>query len=249
MRACSTRCGGSGWNCARRWAEHPGRQGFAVDAGAMAGRRRRHKSGLAGVAGGVGVRAGRRRARPVDAAAASRRRHRAVADRAGRGRSAWAGRCGRKCHPDAGGAGCPRSAATSPDLDDPQRLRALFELVRDAREDACCWPTTTVPMAARSPRCARWRSPRGWAWTSASTAGRRPQRRRVPHPVQRRARRGGAGRGGGTRRVRRPVARHGLIECAQRIAVPTTAPVVPSATPAKPWRNGAGRTCSTRGGR
>jgi phosphoribosylformylglycinamidine synthase len=61
--------------------QHPGRQGLAVDAGAVARRGRSAQERVAGVAGDLGVRAGRRRAPAADPAARPRRGQRAVADR------------------------------------------------------------------------------------------------------------------------------------------------------------------------
>ncbi|KAG1370689.1 hypothetical protein G6F59_018651 [Rhizopus arrhizus] len=36
---------------------------------------------------------------------------------------------------------------------------------------ACCWPTTTAATVVPSPHCAKWPSPRAWAWTSPSMPG------------------------------------------------------------------------------
>ena len=61
--------------------EHSGRQGFAVDAGAVARRRRRAEIGVAGVADRHRVRAGGRHAHATHAVARARGRQRALADR------------------------------------------------------------------------------------------------------------------------------------------------------------------------
>ena len=54
----------------------------------------------------------------------------------GGGRQRMGGSVLSQCHPHAaGGAALPAFGGEVPDLDDPQRLRALFELIRDARED------------------------------------------------------------------------------------------------------------------
>ena len=115
---------------------HSGRQGFAVDAGAVDDRWRSAEVGVAGLAGRHRVRAGGRRAPATDAAAAARCRDGAVADRPGR-RPPAPGRFGAGADAipvTAATARCPRSAAKCPTWTIPQRLRGLFELVRDARE-------------------------------------------------------------------------------------------------------------------
>jgi phosphoribosylformylglycinamidine synthase len=54
----------------------------------------------------------------------------------GGGRQRLGGSVLAQCHPECGAnAALPAFGGEVPDLDDPQRLRSLFELVRDARED------------------------------------------------------------------------------------------------------------------
>ncbi|HZF96865.1 MAG TPA: phosphoribosylformylglycinamidine synthase, partial [Pseudoxanthomonas sp.] len=52
----------------------------------------------------------------------------------GAGRQRLGGSVLAQCHPQAGGDALPAFGGDPPDLDDPQRLRDFFELVRDARE-------------------------------------------------------------------------------------------------------------------
>ena len=146
----------------------------------------------------------------------------------GGGRQRMGGSVLAQCHPDAnGGATLPAFGGEAPDLDDPQRLRALFELVRDAREDGLLLAyhdrsdggvfAALCEMAFASHLGLDIRLD-GWG------DGRTGDPLRVLFneelgavvqvPVEERA------------AFADLVARHGLIECAQRIAVPTTAPVV-----------------------
>ncbi len=186
--------------------------------------------GVAGVADRHRLRAGGRRARATDAAAGARGRQRAVADRPGR-RQAAPGRLGAGAVPSAAGATarCRRSPATSddsvPDLDDPQRLRDFFELIRDAREAGL--------LLAYHDRCD------GGAFAALCEMAFASHRGldidldgwgddAVPHAVQRGTGRGRAGRRPRTA-PRSPTwsTRHGLTECAQRIApARPTAPVI-----------------------
>ena len=138
-----------------------------------------------------------------------------------------------QCHPEAtslskaGAAVLPAFGGEVPDLDDPQRLRALFELVRDARAEGLLLAyhdrsdggvfAALCEMAFASHLGLEIRLD-GWG------DGRTDDPLRVLFneelgavvqvPVEERA------------AFADLVARHGLIECAQRIAVPTTAPVV-----------------------
>ncbi len=146
----------------------------------------------------------------------------------GGGRQRMGGSVLAQCHPEAnGGAALPAFGGEAPDLDDPQRLRALFELVRDAREDGLLLAyhdrsdggvfAALCEMAFASHLGLDIRLD-GWG------DGRTGDPLRVLFneelgavvqvPVEERA------------AFADLVARHGLIECAQRIAVPTTAPVV-----------------------
>jgi phosphoribosylformylglycinamidine synthase len=85
---------------------------------------------------------------------------------------------------------CTSSWATS--RAGPRRPELLIGFFARSSELAsgACWPTTTAPTAACSPRCSRWpsRAARGLDVGSTPRAARRS-----PHPVQRRARRGAAG--------------------------------------------------------
>ena len=146
----------------------------------------------------------------------------------GGGRQRMGGSVLAQCHPEAtDGATLPAFGGDVPDLDDPQRLRALFELVRDARTDglllACHDRSDGGVFAALCEMAFVSRTGLdirldGWG------DGRFDDPLRVLFneelgavvqvPVEERA------------AFADLVARHGLIECAQRIAVPTTAPVI-----------------------
>ena len=146
----------------------------------------------------------------------------------GGGRQRMGGSILAQCFPDANeGAALPAFGGEAPDLDDPQRLRALFELVRDARTDGLLLAyhdrsdggvfAALCEMAFASHLGLDIRLD-GWG------DGRTGDPLRVLFneelgavvqvPTEERA------------AFADLVARHGLIECAQRIAVPTTAPVV-----------------------
>ncbi|WP_374558562.1 phosphoribosylformylglycinamidine synthase [Thermomonas sp.] len=146
----------------------------------------------------------------------------------GGGRQRMGGSVLAQCHPEANnGAALPAFGGESPDLDDPQRLRALFELVHDAREDGLLLAyhdrsdggvfAALCEMAFASHLGLDIRLD-GWG------DGRTDDPLRVLFneelgavvqvPTEERA------------AFADLVARHGLIECAQRIAVPTTAPMV-----------------------
>ena len=146
----------------------------------------------------------------------------------GGGRQRMGGSVLAQCHPEANnGAALPAFGGEAPDLDDPQRLRALFELVRDAREDGLLLAyhdrsdggvfAALCEMAFASHLGLDIRLD-GWG------DGRTDDPLRVLFneelgavvqvPTEERA------------AFADLVARHGLIECAQRIAVPTTASVV-----------------------
>ena len=132
-----------------------------------------------------------------------------------------------QCHPHAGGDGLPAFGGDVPDLDDPQRLRALFELVRDARADGLLLAyhdrsdggafAALCEMAFASHMGLDIRLD-GWGDGRNDDVFRSLFNEElgaiVQVPVEERA------------AFADLVARHGLIECAQRIAVPTTAPVI-----------------------
>ena len=146
----------------------------------------------------------------------------------GAGRQRMGGSTLAQCYPDANaGAALPAFGGDVPDLDDPQRLRALFELVRDAREDGmllACHDrsdggvfATLCEMAFASHlgldiRLDGWGDGRGD--DVFSTLFNEELGVVVQVPVEERA------------AFADLVARHGLIECAQRIARPTTAPTI-----------------------
>ena len=146
----------------------------------------------------------------------------------GGGRQRMGGSVLAQCHPDANDrAALPAFGGDVPDLDDPQRLRGLFELVREARADGLLLAyhdrsdggvfASLCEMAFASRMGLDIRLD-GWG------DGRIDDPLRVLFneelgavvqvPVEERA------------AFADMVARHGLIECAQRIAVPTTAPAI-----------------------
>ena len=132
-----------------------------------------------------------------------------------------------QCHPDAGGDGLPAFGGDVPDLDDPQRLRALFELVREAREDGLLLAyhdrsdggafAALCEMAFASRLGLDIRLD-GWGDGRHADVFRTLFNEElgaiVQVPVEERA------------AFADLVARHGLIECAQRIARPTTAAII-----------------------
>ncbi len=143
----------------------------------------------------------------------------------GGGRQRMGGSILAQCHPEAnGGAALPAFGGEVPDLDDPQRLRALFELIRDARAEGMLLAyhdrsdggvfATLCEMAFASHLGLDIRLD-GWG------DGRTGDPLRVLFneelgavvqvPVAERA------------AFADLVSQYGLIECAQRIAVPTTA--------------------------
>ncbi|MFN7137038.1 MAG: phosphoribosylformylglycinamidine synthase, partial [Thermomonas sp.] len=151
----------------------------------------------------------------------------------GGGRQRMGGSVLAQCHPEAvpagraGGAALPAFGGEVPDLDDPQRLRALFELVREARAEGLLLAyhdrsdggvfATLCEMAFAS-RVGLDIRLDGWGDGRSDDPLRALFNEElgavVQVPVAERA------------AFADLVARHGLIECAQRIAVPTTAPVV-----------------------
>ena len=133
-----------------------------------------------------------------------------------------------QCHPQAGGSNAlPAFAGPVPDLDDPQRLRAFFELIRDAREAGLLRAyhdrsdggafATLCEMAFAS-HLGLDIALDGWGEDRSESAFRTLFNEELGAVVQiadeDRA------------EFADLVARHGLIDCAQRIARPTTAPSV-----------------------
>ncbi|BCT91813.1 phosphoribosylformylglycinamidine synthase [Lysobacter helvus] len=130
-----------------------------------------------------------------------------------------------QCHPEAGASNgtLPAFAGAVPDLDDPQRLRAFFELIRDAREAglllayhdrsdggafaALCEMAFTSHVGLDI-------SLDGWGEDPFRTLFNEELGALVQIASEDRA------------EFADLVARHGLIDCAQRIARPTTGPVV-----------------------
>ncbi len=146
----------------------------------------------------------------------------------GAGKQRMGGSVLAQCHPDSNGAGgLPAFGGDAPDLDDPQRLRALFELVRDAREDGLLLAyhdrsdggafAALCEMAFASHLGLDIRLD-GWGDGRTEDVFRTLFNEElgaiVQVPVEERA------------AFADLVAQHGLIECAQRIARPTTAPII-----------------------
>ncbi|HWS77622.1 MAG TPA: phosphoribosylformylglycinamidine synthase [Thermomonas sp.] len=146
----------------------------------------------------------------------------------GAGKQRMGGSTLAQCHPQANdGAALPAFGGDVPDLDDPQRLRALFELVRDAREDGLLLAyhdrsdggafAALCEMAFASRMGLDIRLD-GWGDGRDADVFRTLFNEElgaiVQVPVDERA------------AFADLVAQHGLIECTQRIARPTTAPVV-----------------------
>ncbi|MDE2408495.1 MAG: phosphoribosylformylglycinamidine synthase [Xanthomonadaceae bacterium] len=143
----------------------------------------------------------------------------------GGGRQRMGGSILAQCYPDANeGAALPAFGGDAPDLDDPQRLRALFELVRDARADGLLLAyhdrsdggvfAALCEMAFASHQGLDIRLD-GWGDSRTDDPLRVLFNEElgavVQVPVAERA------------AFADLVSQHGLIECAQRIAVPTTA--------------------------
>lgn len=128
-------------------------------------------------------------------------------------------------HPDAGanGVALPAFGGAVPDLDDPQRLRAFFELIRDAREAGLLLAyhdrsdggafAALCEMAFAS-HLGLDLSLDGWGEDPFRTLFNEELGALVQVGAEDRA------------EFADLVARHGLIDCAQRIARPTTAPAV-----------------------
>lgn len=129
-----------------------------------------------------------------------------------------------QCFPEANGNGqLPAFAGGVPDLDDPERLRDFFELIRDAREVGLLQAyhdrsdggafAALCEMAFCS-RLGLDINLDGWGDDPFRTLFNEELGAIVQVSTQDRA------------EFADLVARHGLIDCAQRIAKPTTAPVV-----------------------
>ncbi|MES2859307.1 MAG: phosphoribosylformylglycinamidine synthase [Pseudomonadota bacterium] len=131
-----------------------------------------------------------------------------------------------QCHPQSEGE-LPAFGGEVPDLDDPQRLRSLFELIRDAREDGLLLAyhdrsdggafAALCEMAFASRLGLDIRLD-GWGEGRAEDVFRTLFNEElgaiVQVPLDERA------------AFADLVAQHGLVECAQRIARPTTVPMV-----------------------
>lgn len=129
-----------------------------------------------------------------------------------------------QCFPEANGNGqLPAFAGGVPDLDDPERLRDFFELIRDAREVGLLQAYhdrsdggafAALCEVAFCSRLGLDINLDGWGDDPFRTLFNEELGAIVQVSTQDRA------------EFADLVARHGLIDCAQRIAKPTTAPVV-----------------------
>ncbi len=146
----------------------------------------------------------------------------------GGGRQRLGGSVLAQCHPERGAtAALPAFGGDVPDLDDPQLLRGLFELMRDAREDGLLLAyhdrsdggafAALCEMAFASHMGLDIQLD-GWGDSRADDVFRTLFNEElgviVQVPVEERA------------AFADLVARHGLIECAQRIARPTSANMI-----------------------
>ena len=145
----------------------------------------------------------------------------------GGGRQRMGGSILAQVYPDAGGGELPAFGGDAPDLDDPQRLRALFELIRDARAAgmllayhdrsdggvfaALCEMAFTAHLGLDI-RLDGWGD--GRTGDPLRVLFNEELGAVVQVPVAERA------------AFADLVAQHGLIECAQRIARPTTAATI-----------------------
>ena len=146
----------------------------------------------------------------------------------GGGRQRMGGSVLAQCFPEANsGAALPAFGGDAPDLDEPQRLRGLFELIRDARADGLLLAyhdrsdggvfAALCEMAFASHLGLEIQLD-GWGDSRTGDPLRVLFNEElgavVQVPVVERA------------AFADLVAQHGLIECAQRIAKPTTAPII-----------------------
>lgn len=146
----------------------------------------------------------------------------------GGGRQRMGGSVLSQCFPEAGNGGVlPAFGGDAPDLDDPQRLRALFELIRDAREAGMLLAyhdrsdggvfAALCEMAFTSRLGLDIRLD-GWGDGRTGDPLRVLFNEELGAVVQVSVDERAA--------FADLVAQHGLIECAQRIARPTTAPLI-----------------------
>jgi phosphoribosylformylglycinamidine synthase len=147
----------------------------------------------------------------------------------GAGKQRMGGSILAQCHPQAGGIGAlPAFAgegvgAGVPDLDDPQRLRAFFELIRDAREDGLLLAYhDRSDGGAFAALCEMAFCSHMGLDIQLDGWGEHPFRTLFNEELGAVVQIAGADRA----EFADMVARHGLIDCAQRIARPTTAPSI-----------------------
>jgi phosphoribosylformylglycinamidine synthase len=146
----------------------------------------------------------------------------------GAGKKRMGGSVLAQCHPDAGGGALPAFAGEDaedsvPDLDDPQRLRDFFELIRDAREAGVLLAYhdrsdggafATLCEMAFAAHCGLDIQLDGWGDDAFRTLFAEELGAVVQVAAEDRA------------AFADLVERHALTECAQRIARPTSAPTV-----------------------
>ena len=146
----------------------------------------------------------------------------------GAGKKRMGGSVLAQCHPDAGGNALPAFAGEDaedsvPDLDDPQRLRDFFELIRDAREAGVLLAYhdrsdggafATLCEMAFAAHCGLDIQLDGWGDDAFRTLFAEELGAVVQVAAEDRA------------AFADLVERHALTECAQRIARPTSAPTV-----------------------
>ena len=142
----------------------------------------------------------------------------------GAGRHRMGGSILAQVHPDwNAGADLPAFAGDVPDLDDPRRLRALFELVRDARAAGLLLAYhDRSDGGAFAALCEMAFCSHLGLDITMDAWGENPYRTLFNEELGAVVQIAAADRAA----FADLVARHGLIECAQRIARPTTAPVV-----------------------
>ena len=146
----------------------------------------------------------------------------------GAGKKRMGGSVLAQCHPEAGGRALPAFAGADaedsvPDLDDPQRLRDFFELIRDAREAGVLLAYhdrsdggafATLCEMAFAAHCGLDIQLDGWGDDAFRTLFTEELGAVVQVAAEDRA------------AFADLVERHALTECAQRIARPTSAPTV-----------------------
>ena len=128
-----------------------------------------------------------------------------------------------QCHPEAGAGALPAFGGDVPDLDDPQRLRDFFELIRDARDAGVLLAYhdrsdggafAALCEMAFAAHCGLDIQLDGWGDDPFRTLFAEELGAVVQVSAEDRA------------AFADLVERHALTECAQRIAKPTTAPVI-----------------------